>query len=306
MSNIENITYLIFDWGDTLMVDDPAQDGAMAFWDDIRACEGVVVLLPLLSAKYTCAVASNAVDSDSGLMKKAFERVGLAEYLACFFTLKELGVKKPTPDFFIKAAQAIGVNPNNCAMIGNSYTSDICGAKEVDMTTVLITRELGEYPLADYVAENFEDLAEVFDIERCGVTIRPAKENDIAALAEYDKHIPTDVLAQKITNGEIYVAYDGGAFVGWLRYGLFWDNTPFMNMLYVLDAYRRMGIGKKLTQFWEAQMRAKGFATLMTSTQQNETAQHFYTHLRYRSIGGFMQLSGEYEIIFSKEIGRAK
>jgi hypothetical protein len=44
----------------------------------------------------------------------------------------------------------------------------------------------------------------------------------------------------------------------------------------------------------------------MTSTQQNETAQHFYTHLGYRSIGGFMQLNGEYEIIFSKDIGDAE
>jgi putative hydrolase of the HAD superfamily len=163
MSNIENITHLIFDWGDTLMVDDPAQDGAMAFWDDVRACEGVAELLPLLSAKYTCAVASNAADSDAGLMKKAFERVGLAEYLACFVTSKELGAKKPTPEFFIKATQASGVNSNNCAMIGNSYTSDICGAKEVGMTTVLITLDPGEYPLADYVVESFENLAEVFD-----------------------------------------------------------------------------------------------------------------------------------------------
>ncbi|GHU36934.1 hypothetical protein FACS1894105_08140 [Clostridia bacterium] len=75
-----------------------------------------------------------------------------------------------------------------------------------------------------------------------------------------------------------------------------------MNMLYVLDGYRGAGTGKKLTLFWEDQMRAKGYETVMTSTQQNETAQHFYTHLGYRSIGGFMQDSGEYEIIFQKRL----
>jgi ribosomal protein S18 acetylase RimI-like enzyme len=135
------------------------------------------------------------------------------------------------------------------------------------------------------------------------ITIRTANESEIAALSEHDKHIPADMLSQKVTSGEIYVAYDGDTFVGWLRYGLFWDNVPFMNMLYVLDGCRGAGIGRRLTQFWEEQMRLKGYATLMTSTQQNETAQHFYTHLCYRSIGGFMQSSGEYEIIFLKEIG---
>ncbi|GHU36457.1 N-acetyltransferase [Clostridia bacterium] len=138
------------------------------------------------------------------------------------------------------------------------------------------------------------------------ITIRIADESDATALVERDKHFPADALSQKIANGEIYVAYDGGAFVGWLRYNLFWDNTPFMNMLYVIDGYRGVGIGRRLTQFWEDQMRLKGFGTLMTSTQQNETAQHFYTLLGYRSIGGFMQSSGEYEIIFSKEIGGAE
>jgi GNAT superfamily N-acetyltransferase len=135
------------------------------------------------------------------------------------------------------------------------------------------------------------------------ITIKIASEDNFAVLAEYDKHISADILSQKITNGEIYVAYDGGTFVGWLRYNLFWDNTPFMNMLFVLDGYHGTGIGKKLTLFWEEQMRSKGYETLMTSTQQNETAQHFYTHLGYLAIGGFMQSSGEYEILFSKEIG---
>ncbi|GHV11256.1 N-acetyltransferase [Clostridia bacterium] len=135
------------------------------------------------------------------------------------------------------------------------------------------------------------------------ITIRTANECDIAVLAEHD-HI--GILSQKVANGEVYVAYDGDTFIGWLRYNLFWDDTPFMNMLYVLDGYRGAGTGKKLTLFWEDQMRSKRYETVMTSTQQNETAQHFYMRLGYRSIGGFMQDSGEYEIIFSKKIGDVK
>lgn len=32
--------------------------------------------------------------------------------------------------------------------------------------------------------------------------------------------------------------------IGWLRYSYFWDNIPFMNMLYINENYRNKGIGK--------------------------------------------------------------
>jgi len=160
-AKLNNITHLIFDWGDTLMVDDATQIGAMAFWSEVFACDGVLELLPRLSAEYVCTVASNATDSDANLMRKALARVELAEYLTHFVTSKELGVKKPAPEFFVSAAQAIGALPENCVMIGNSYSSDVCGAKAAGMATVLITCEVGEYPLADYVIETFGDLARI-------------------------------------------------------------------------------------------------------------------------------------------------
>lgn len=141
----------------------------------------------------------------------------------------------------------------------------------------------------------------VYEIETksimADITIRAANSSDYTALAEYDKHISPEVMAQKIERGEVIAAFDGDTFIGWLRYGLFWDNTPFMNLLYVLNGYRGQGVGKALTMFWEEQMRSQGYSTLMTSTQQNETAQHFYERLGYNAVGGFVQTSGEYELI---------
>ncbi len=29
--------------------------------------------------------------------------------------------------------------------------------------------------------------------------------------------------------------------VGVLRFGLFWDNTPFLNLIYFVESYRRRG-----------------------------------------------------------------
>ncbi|WP_407926351.1 GNAT family N-acetyltransferase [Gehongia tenuis] len=87
-----------------------------------------------------------------------------------------------------------------------------------------------------------------------------------------------------------------------LRYNLFWDHTPFMNMLYLLNEYRGKGLGQKLVSFWEAQMRSEGYPLVMTSTVSCEYAQHFYYKLGYAAVGGFTAQDGSYELILEKSL----
>ena len=130
--------------------------------------------------------------------------------------------------------------------------------------------------------------------------IRYAEYADIDILSEHDKHISKEELANSIRLRRIYIAEENGEFAGWLRYNLFWDNTPFMNMLYISEKFRCHGIGRKLVKFWEREMSKSGFRTIMTSTQSNEYAQHFYFKLGYEAAGGF-RLDGEpYELILFK------
>lgn len=70
--------------------------------------------------------------------------------------------------------------------------------------------------------------------------------------------------------------------IGWLRYNYFWDNTPFMNMLYLNENYRNKGIGKEFVRFWENEMKIKGYKLVITPTLSNEQAQHFYRKLGYK------------------------
>ena len=76
--------------------------------------------------------------------------------------------------------------------------------------------------------------------------------------------------------------------VGVLRYNLFWDNTPFCTLLYVAREFQRRGYGRKLMEHWEQDMRAQGYGMLLTSTQVDEEAQHFYRRLGYRDCGGLL------------------
>ena len=134
------------------------------------------------------------------------------------------------------------------------------------------------------------------------MNIRYAEKMDFAWLKENDVHISEEILETKIKSKEIFIVEENNKNIGWLRYNLFWDNIPFMNMIYFLDEYRGKGIGKKLVEYWEKVMRQKGNKNVLTSTLSNEEAQHFYRKLGYKEIGGFKLLEEPFEIIFHKKI----
>lgn len=134
------------------------------------------------------------------------------------------------------------------------------------------------------------------------ITIRKADIHDIDIILQHDKHITREEITNSINLNRVYIAAVNNQFCGWLRYNLFWDNTPFMNMLYFLDGFRNKGYGRQMVDYWENDMKSLGYKQVLTSTQSDETAQHFYMKLGYKTIGGFM-LDGEpFEMIMSKTI----
>jgi putative hydrolase of the HAD superfamily len=151
---------LLFDWGDTLMVDDPQCQGSMAFWEKVSPMPGVTETLPLLRQHYKCVVASNAGDSDAELMHRAFERVALDQYFFGYITSKELGATKPSPRFFQGVLDHFSIPLDEAVMIGNDYAKDISGAKAIGLATIFITEEAGDYPDADCVISSFDKLCD--------------------------------------------------------------------------------------------------------------------------------------------------
>ena len=121
-------------------------------------------------------------------------------------------------------------------------------------------------------------------------------------LKNKDKHISDEMLYRKIKAGEVIIVKAADEIIGWLRYGYFWDSIPFMNMLMVEKGYRSKGIGKNLVEFWEKEMRTRGYKTTMTSTLSNELAQHFYRKLGYKDSGSLLLDDEALEIIFIKKL----
>lgn len=103
-----------------------------------------------------------------------------------------------------------------------------------------------------------------------------------------DKHLPEGEFNSKVSEKRGYILAEDNKPIGLLRYNLFWDNTPFCTMLCIDRNYQRKGYGTKLMEHWEQDMKSQGYGMLLTSTQVDEEAQHFYRKLGYKDCGGFI------------------
>ena len=100
----------------------------------------------------------------------------------------------------------------------------------------------------------------------------------------------------------IILLFIDGEYEGWLRFNLFWDNIPFMNLLYLSEDQRGKGYGTKMVEFWEREMAEQGFGFVLTSTQSDEEAQFFYRKLGYTDRGALVLPDEPLEIIFYKNV----
>jgi putative hydrolase of the HAD superfamily len=130
------ITTLVFDWGDTLMVNDPRYNTPMVEWPEVQAIPGAVGALSALHTRFRLALATNAEQSSAAQIRAALARVGLDSYLSEIFTYNELGTRKPDPLFFHRAAAALHAAPRELVMIGDGYSADIPGARRAGWRAV--------------------------------------------------------------------------------------------------------------------------------------------------------------------------
>ena len=118
--------------------------------------------------------------------------------------------------------------------------------------------------------------------------IRCVESQDKKAWYELDDDLPETGFDEKVRNRQGYVCIRDRKIIGILRFNLFWDKIPFCTLLYVEAGYRGQGYGKQLMERWERDMKALGCGMVITSTQVDEEAQHFYRKIGYRDSGGFV------------------
>ncbi|XAW88503.1 hypothetical protein ABDK09_03050 [Vibrio sp. CDRSL-10 TSBA] len=84
----------LFDWGDTLMIDNPSLPGKMCDWPQVEATPHALETLRRLSQRAEIYIATNAENSVEADVRNAFLRVGLDDYIRGYFCKQTLGVSK--------------------------------------------------------------------------------------------------------------------------------------------------------------------------------------------------------------------
>ncbi|WP_394202039.1 HAD family hydrolase [Shewanella waksmanii] len=132
---------ILFDWGNTLMVDTPNMSGKMCDWPKVEAVKGAHQTLQILSRSHRVYVATNAQDSVVDDITAAFKRVNLDSYIAGYFCYQNLGIGKGSRVFFDRILAQLNVAADQVAMVGDNLDNDIIPADEAGLNTYWLTTE---------------------------------------------------------------------------------------------------------------------------------------------------------------------
>jgi HAD superfamily hydrolase (TIGR01509 family) len=103
---------------------------------------------------------SIASGSDLHRIEVIISRFGWKPYFNTFFSAENVGFKgKPAPDVYLYAAEQLGLEPNECVVIEDSYNG-VLSAKAAGMSCVAVpdTRwSVGDFSSADIVVSSLED-----------------------------------------------------------------------------------------------------------------------------------------------------
>lgn len=130
----------LFDWGDTLMVDCPGKTGKMCNWETVEAVDGAEETLRYLSEKAHIYIATGANESSEADIIKAFNRVGLDQYISGYFCKNNLGCKKGHPDFLSGILERLDKKPAQITMVGDNLKSDIEPAQKIGIKAIWFNR----------------------------------------------------------------------------------------------------------------------------------------------------------------------
>ena len=113
-----------------------------------------------LAGKYPLTIISNGFKE---VQYYKFEHSGLAPYFTHTLISEELGINKPQPGIFEIALERNGITADQAVMIGDSYSSDIVGAKAAGIDQIWVKGDgvpvTGE--TATYIVPKLTDVMEI-------------------------------------------------------------------------------------------------------------------------------------------------
>jgi putative hydrolase of the HAD superfamily len=135
---------ILFDWGDTVMVDDPASSVPMVEWTKIEVVEGIAdVLADLRSSGRRIILATGASISDEGQIRGALARAELDSYFSHIYCFKNTQLPKGE-EFYRHILADLGVFASDVVMVGDTFEKDVQIPNAVGIFAVWFNQRSGE------------------------------------------------------------------------------------------------------------------------------------------------------------------
>jgi putative hydrolase of the HAD superfamily len=163
----DSFTHILFDWGDTVMYDDPAIMRPMVEWPEVRMVPGIdKVLTWLKSTRRMVVLATSANISDEAQIRAALARVDVAQYVDKVYCFKNTGLPKGEP-FYRKVISDLGIEPSNALMIGDTFEKDVLAANAVGILAIWFNERTKEERNSEkhITTHSMNDLLEWFSKE---------------------------------------------------------------------------------------------------------------------------------------------
>lgn len=129
--NLSKFQVTLFDWGDTVMKDDPTQNTSMIDWPQVEMVADVDTLLEYLHNNgREIALATGAAVSNEIQIRGALARVGLDRYFDKIYCFSNTGQRKPSAAFYRFILDDFKVQPAQALMIGDSFEKDVLAANQ--------------------------------------------------------------------------------------------------------------------------------------------------------------------------------
>ena len=137
-----------------------------AFMNYVRIDADAVESLRKLRGKYKLGIVSNFAIPEC--IFKLLHKHGLAELFDVVIVSGAVNKRKPSPQIFKKALDALGIEADKAVFVGDTVDADIAGAKSAGMKAVYIERrvqETAEEACPDQTIKKLSDLSSA--LERC-------------------------------------------------------------------------------------------------------------------------------------------
>jgi putative hydrolase of the HAD superfamily len=123
--------------------------------------KGAKSVIRNLAGRFQLGIVSNGFPDTQ---YRKLRTLGMKELFDCILLSEEIGIRKPDPGIFWKAAELLARKPEECLYVGDSYEADVLGAKKAGMQMCWLNPD-GLRPSAE-VKPDFEisELDEILEI----------------------------------------------------------------------------------------------------------------------------------------------